>query len=61
MQTSVEVRSGLVYRSILATAEERKVDPILIGSHRLGFRDFLFGSTAGRVGRHATCTILVVR
>jgi nucleotide-binding universal stress UspA family protein len=61
VQTSLEVHSGLVYRNILATAEERKVDPIVIGSHRLGFRDFLFGSTAGHVGRHAACTILVVR
>jgi nucleotide-binding universal stress UspA family protein len=61
VQTSVEVRSGQVYRSILAAAEERNVDLIVIGSHRPGFQDFLLGSTAARVVRHATCTVLVVR
>ncbi len=61
IQASVEVRSGQVYRSILAAAEERNVDLIVIGSHRPGFQDFLLGSTAARVVRHATCTVLVVR
>ncbi len=60
-QTSVEVRSGQVYRSILAAAEKRKVDLIVIGSHRPGLQDYLLGSTAARVVRHATCTVLVVR
>jgi nucleotide-binding universal stress UspA family protein len=61
VQASVEVRSGRVYRSILAAAEKRKVDLIVIGSHRPGLPDFLLGSTAARVVRHATCTVLVVR
>ena len=61
VQASIEVRSGQVYRSILAAAEKRKVDLIVIGSHRPGLQDFLLGSTAARVVRHATCTVLVVR
>jgi len=60
-QTSVEVRSGQVYRSILAAAEKRKVALIVIGPHRPGLQDYLLGSTAARVVRHATCSVLVVR
>jgi len=61
VQASVEVRSGQAYRAILAAAEERNADLIVIASHRPGLQQFLLGSTASRVVRHATCTVLVKR
>ena len=61
MQASVEVRSGQAYRAILAAAEERNADLIVIAPHRPGLQQFLLGSTASRVVRHATCTVFVKR
>ena len=50
-----------VNRAILAAAEERNADLIVIASHRPGLQQFLLGSTASRVVRHATCTVFVKR
>ena len=47
--------------AILDTAAERGADLIVIASHRPGFGDFLIGSTAARVVRHAQCSVHVVR
>jgi nucleotide-binding universal stress UspA family protein len=61
VQASVEVRSGQAYRAILDVAEKRNADLIVIASHRPGLQQFLLGSTASRVVRHATCTVFVKR
>lgn len=61
VQASVEVRSGQAHRAILTVAEERNADLIIIASHRPGLQDFFLGSTAARVVRHATCSVLVER
>jgi nucleotide-binding universal stress UspA family protein len=61
VQASVEVCSGQAYRAILEVAEERNADLIVIASHRPGLQQFLLGSTAARVVRHATCTVFVLR
>lgn len=54
----VEGHSG---RTILEWAEANAVDCIVIASHRPGLQDYLLGSTAGRVVRHAPCSVHVVR
>lgn len=54
-------RFGGVYQEILAEAEKIGVDLIVIGSHEPGVADYLIGSNAGRVARHASCSVLVVR
>ncbi len=56
-----EVRHGTIYRAILAAAKDWGADIIVIGSHKPGAQDFLLGSTAAKVVRHATCPVLVVR
>ena len=61
VQASVEVRSGQPAQIILDTAEKLEADLIIIGSHRPGLYDFLLGSTAARVVRHAECDVLVKR
>jgi universal stress protein F len=48
-------------RTILDWAEANAVDCIVIASHRPGLQDYLLGSTAGRVVRHARCSVHVVR
>lgn len=55
------VVSGHSYRSILEYAEEHNVDCIIITSHKPEFSDYLIGSTAARVVRHAKCCVVVLR
>ena len=52
---------GHVGRTILAYAAEHGVDCIVMGSHQPGLAQFLLGSTAARVTRHATCSVHVYR
>ncbi|NNF78256.1 MAG: universal stress protein [Rhizobiales bacterium] len=60
-KVEVDVRAGHAKTVILTAAEECGADLIIIGSHRPGLQDYLLGSTAGRVVRHSTCSVLVVR
>ena len=57
----VRVRFGSVYREILAAAAELKADLIVMGSHDPGPEDYLLGSNAARVVRHAHCSVFIVR
>jgi nucleotide-binding universal stress UspA family protein len=61
VKADVEVRSGTPATAILAAAEEKGTDLIIIASHQPGLQDYLLGSTASRVVRHAKCSVLVVR
>lgn len=54
----VEGHSG---RTIVDWAEANDVDCIIIDSHRPGLQDYLLGSTAARVVRHAQCAVHVIR
>ncbi|WP_162685631.1 universal stress protein [Roseovarius amoyensis] len=53
--------SGNPPHSIIADAEKTGADCIIAGSHRPGLRDYLLGSTAARVVRHAPCAVHVLR
>ncbi len=57
----VDVRTGHTYRTILDVAEETKTDLIIVASHKPELQDYLIGSTAAKVVRHAKCSVLVVR
>lgn len=56
-----EVRLGRPSQMILDYARQNDVDCIVIPSHRPGIQDFLIGSTAARVVRHALCSVHVLR
>ena len=55
------VVTGHSGRSILEYADKHDIDCIIIASHRPGLHDYLLGSTAGRVVRHANCPVHVIR
>ena len=55
------VRFGDVYQEILAHANKIGVDLIIVASHKPNVGDFLLGTTAARVVRHASCSVLVIR
>lgn len=57
----IVVRSGHPGNQILELADEMQADLVIIASHRPGLQDYFIGSTASRVVRHATCSVLVVR
>ena len=50
-----------IYVEILRVAEEVAADLIVVGSHRPAMRDYLLGTNASRVVRHARCSVLVAR
>jgi nucleotide-binding universal stress UspA family protein len=55
------VRVGGIYHEILAEAAEWGADLIVVGSHRPVVSDYLLGSNAKTIVRHAVCSVLVVR
>lgn len=53
---------GVPFVEIIKTAKEKNADLIVIGTHgRTGIDHMLFGSTAEKVVRKATCPVLTVR
>jgi len=58
---SVEIMSGHPAQTVLEAADALKADVVIIGSHAPGLEDYLLGSTASRVVRHAKCAVLVQR
>lgn len=61
VQADIEVRQGAPAREILAAADQRKADLIILASHRPDFSNYFLGATAGRIVRHAQCSVLVDR
>lgn len=57
----IEIRTGHAAREILAAADEHKADLVMIASHHPDLSNYIFGSTADRVVRHASCSVLVDR
>lgn len=55
------VAVGTVYEEVLKAAKLSKSDLIVIGAHRLDFKDYLLGPNAARVVRHSDCSVFVVR
>lgn len=56
------VLRGVPFTEIIRTAREKEADLIVIGTHgRTGIDHMLFGSTAEKVLRKASCPVLTVR
>ena len=58
---SAKVRHGSVYHEVLGEAEDSKADLIVIASHHPELSDYLLGSNAASIVRHADCSVLVLR
>jgi nucleotide-binding universal stress UspA family protein len=55
------VLMGGVYHELLSEAGAWGADLIVVGSHRPVVSDYLLGSNAKTIVRHANCSVLVVR
>lgn len=58
---STLVIEGHAARTIMDHAQKDKCDLIIIASHQPGMQDYLLGSTAAKVVRHAKCAVHVLR
>ncbi len=58
---SARLVRGHVNTTIVEFAEENGIDCIVMGSHKPELTDYLIGSTAARVVRHAPCAVHVYR
>ena len=58
---SAATRAGGIYHELLEEATEWDADLIVVGSHRPVMSDYLLGSNAKTIVRHAQCSVLVVR
>jgi nucleotide-binding universal stress UspA family protein len=59
--SQIAVRQGRPSTEILEYARESGANMIVIASHDPGLADYLLGSVAARVVRHAHCSVLVTR
>ena len=58
---SAVTRAGGIYHELLEEAADWGADLIVVGSHRPVMSDYLLGSNAKTIVRHAQCSVLVVR
>jgi nucleotide-binding universal stress UspA family protein len=61
VKADIEIGRGRAHSAILACADRIGADLIVIASHDPGLQDYLLGTTAARVVRHAKCAVLVTR
>ena len=55
------VRLGSVYKEALGYARDVGAELIVMGAHKPGMADYLLGSNASQIVRHAKCSVWVVR
>lgn len=60
-KSDVRVHIGHPSNTILEVAAGVEADTIVLASHDPNISDYLLGSVAGRVVRHAHCSVYVVR
>lgn len=62
LEVTTELRSGDADHQILLAAEEWRADLVVVGSRGLtGLAEFVLGSVASNVAKHAHCPVLVAR
>lgn len=62
LDPNIRVAHGAsIYAEILGVGEETGADLVVVGSHRPAMKDYLLGTNATRVVRHARCSVLVAR
>ena len=55
------IREGHASHEILDWIDANPTDCVIVASHRPGRQDYVLGSTASHVVRHAPCSVMVLR
>jgi len=61
ISVSTHVSRGAIYDRVINFANENKADLIIISAVRPQIRDYMLGSNASKIVRHAGVSVLVVR
>ena len=61
MKVNFHVSRGAVYDEVIQYANEIKADLIIVSAVRPQLRDYMLGSNASKIVRHAGVSVLVVR
>ena len=56
-----KILTGNAGSTLIEYAETVGADCIIVGSHKPDMQDYLLGSTAARVARHAPCAVHILR
>lgn len=59
--TQINIVHGSPSQQILNASADGKADVVVIASHQPGLSDYFLGSVAGKVVRHAHCSVVVLR
>jgi nucleotide-binding universal stress UspA family protein len=55
------ILTGRIYDGVILLAKKHDVDLIVLGAHQPELKDYLLGSNAARIVRHATQSVMVLR
>lgn len=62
MQVETSVDLGNAYLNIVDKVKDGDIDMVIMGSHGAsGFKEFIIGSNAEKVVRHATCPVITIK
>lgn len=61
LDATEHVLRGRIYDSIISLADRLNCDLIMLGAHQPELQDYLLGSNAARVVRHAKQSVMVLR
>lgn len=61
LEAETLIAQGEIYEEVIAAAGQTGADLIVMGGHVPELKDYVFGTHAARVARHATVSVMVVR
>lgn len=61
LKAKAHILTGRIYDGVITLAKKQDVDLIVVGAHQPELRDYLLGSNAARIVRHATQSVMVLR
>ena len=61
VEATQHILTGRIYDSVIHLAKSEQIDLIVLGAHQPDLKDYLLGSNAARIVRHADQSVMVLR
>lgn len=61
LEAETHIQTGTIYDRVIALAQALEADLIMLNAHSPELKDYLLGSNAARVVRHAKQSVMVMR